>query len=104
MTRILPDRFDSGCYGERFLIRHWPQLRENFLCIIWRVERLPWRFACAHSFPILPLGIGDLESRRIAQDETCHVERRRSSEDRPGVAHFREQRQSAGMIEMAVRE
>ena len=58
----------------------------------------------AQAFAILPLVVGNLQSGGVAQDQTSHVQRRWCSVDGAGVAHFREQRQPAGMIQMSVRE
>ena len=73
MTGIVPDRFDAGGYLKLFLIRHRSQLRENFLRVIRRVEGFLRRFAGAQAFAILPLGIGNLQSSGVAQDQTSHV-------------------------------
>ena len=102
MTSIVPDRFDSGDNLKLSLIRHWSQLRENLFRVIRCVEGFLRRYTRAETFAVLSLGIGNLQSRRIAQDETRHVERRRSSKDRSSVSHLREQRQSARMIQMSV--
>src|SRR5262249_29982539 len=77
---------------------------ENFLRLIRRVERFLRRFACAHPFAIFSLGIRDLQSRRVAPDQTSHIECRRPSVNRTGVDHFCEQWQPSRMIEMAVRK
>jgi hypothetical protein len=52
MTRIVPDRFDAGRYRKLLLIRHWSELRENFLRVIWRIEWFLRRFARAEAFAI----------------------------------------------------
>ena len=104
MTGIVPDRFDAGSYLKLFLIRHRSQLRENFLRVIRCIEGFLRRFARAQAFAILPLGIGNLQACGVAQDQTSHVQRRWCSVDGAGVAHSREQRQPAGMIQMSVRE
>src|SRR4029077_6591964 len=104
MTGIVPDRFDTGGYLKLPLIRHWSQLLENFLRVIRCVEGFLRRFARAKPFAILPLGIGNLQPGGVAQDQTGHVQRRWCSVDRTGVAHSREQWQSAGMIQMSVGE
>jgi hypothetical protein len=60
MTRIVPDRFDTGRYVEWFLIWRRSQLRKNFFRVIRCVERFLRRFARALTFAILSLGIGNL--------------------------------------------
>ena len=62
------------------------------------------RFTGAQSFAILPLGVGNLQASGVAQDQAGHVQRRWCSVNGAGVAHFHEQRQSTGMIQMSVGE
>jgi len=104
VTRIVPDRFDTGRYLKLLLIRHRSQLRDNFLRVIRCVERFLRQFARALALAIFSFVVRYLQACRVAQDQTSHVQCRWCSVDGAVVAHFHEQRQPAGMIQMSVRE
>ena len=69
-----------------------------------RVERLDERLAFFRTPAVLTLGVLGLQVRRILEDQLRERNRRRRGEDRPSVAEPRQERKSAGVIEMRVGE
>src|SRR5215510_3138890 len=104
MAGLSPGGLNSGRDLHGFFIRNRLQALDDALGMFWRVERFQRRFAGAFTFAIAALHIASLNAGRVPQDKRSHLDRGWRREHGRGVTPFRQQRQSAGMIEMAMSE
>src|SRR6516164_7981509 len=89
---------------------HGPVIRDrlktlNYLLrMLLGVEWFEGWFAGTLALAVLSLGITGLDSSRIAQDESGHVDGGRCGKDRRAMSTLAQQWQATGMVKMTVRE
>ena len=80
------------------------QQAQHALHILERIQRLGRRLAGAGGLAPLPLGLGHLDVRRVAQHDAAQVARRLRGVDRAAKALLIQQRQVAGVVHVRVRD
>ena len=93
-----------GATATGLLVRHRLEELDDFLGVLGRVERLQGRFAGALAFAVPALGVAGLDAGGVAQDQGRHLDGRRRGEHRHAMAALGQQRQPAGVVQVAVRD
>ena len=82
----------------------WAQQTQHALHVLERIQRLGRRLAGAGGLAPLPLGLGHLDVRRVAQHDAAQVAGRLRGVDRAAEALLIQQRQVAGVVHVRVRD
>ena len=99
-----PSHLQARRHGHRIVVGHGPELAEDLLGLRHGIERRDGLLAGAQAVAVVPVGVLGLDPGGVAQDQAGEVDRGRRGEDGAGKARRRQQRQTAGVIEMRVRE
>ena len=82
----------------------WPTSVKRMMMFLERIQRLGRRLAGAGGLAPLPLGLGHLDVRCVAQHDAAQVAGRLRGVDRAAKALLIQQRQVAGVVHVCVRD